>query len=169
MDGLETIMTRRSARTFTGEPVAGEHVETLLRAAMAAPSAGNQQPWRFLAVSDRDTLDHMSTTSPFAQCLKEAPLAIVVCADQTVEKHVGFWVQDCSAATINILLAAHSLGLGGVWLGYYPVRERVSALSSLLGLPTDITPLCIVPLGHPSEELPPSARYEESHVHFERW
>jgi nitroreductase len=169
MEGLETIMTRRSVRAFTEKPVEDGDVETLLRAAMAAPSAGNQQPWRFVVVTDRDTLERMSTTSPFAECLKEAPLAIVVCADQTVEKHVGFWVQDCSAATQNILLAAHGLGLGGVWLGYYPVRERVGALSSLLGLPDGITPLCVVPIGYPSEDLAPAQRYEEAHVHFGRW
>jgi nitroreductase len=169
MNGLDTIMTRRSVRSFTDELVSDEQIETLLRAGMAAPSAGNQQPWRFVVVHDRDLLDELSTTSPYASALTDAPVAVVVCADQRIEKHVGFWVQDCSAATQNILLAAHELGLGACWLGYYPVRERTAGLRRVLGLPEEVVPLCVIAVGHPGEAPKRVDRFEASHVRRDRW
>ncbi len=169
MECLESIMTRRSVRRFADEPVADETVEALLRAAMAAPSAGNQQAWRFVVVRDRETLRRLADASPYASMLPTAPLAVVVCAEPAVEKHLGFWVQDCSAATQNLLLAAHALGLGAVWLGYYPARERVKGASEALSLPDGVVPMCVVPLGRPKEEKPPVDRYDPSYVHRDRW
>jgi nitroreductase len=169
MDGLTTIMTRRSMRRFTDKPVDDAVVERVLRAAMAAPSAGNQQVWRFVVVHDRDVMGKLADASPYASMLPTAPLAIVVCAEAATEKHVGFWAQDCSAATENILLAAHALGLGAVWLGFYPVRERVEAAAEALGLPEEVTPMSVVPLGYPKEELPAVDRYDATYVHMDRW
>ena len=120
MDAMTTIMTRRSIRAYEAEPVSPELVETLLRAAMAAPSAGNQQPWRFVVIAERATLDRLAATSPYAGPLLRASLAVVVCGETLGERHPGYWVEDCSAAMENLLLAAHALGLGAVWLGYHP-------------------------------------------------
>jgi nitroreductase len=169
MDCLEAIMTRRSIRRFTDQPVEDEVVDRLLRAAMAAPSAGNQQAWRFVVVRDRDVLHRLADASPYASVLPTAPLAFVVCAEPAVQKHAGFWVQDCSAAAENLLLAAHALGLGAVWLGYYPVLERVQGATDALGLPEGILPMSVVPVGWPKEQPPPVDRYDATYVHRDRW
>jgi nitroreductase len=169
MDCLDAIMTRRSIRRFTDVAVEDDVVERLLRAAMAAPSAGNQQAWRFVVVRDRDVLRQLADTSPYATMVPSAALAIVVCAEPAAEKHPGFWVQDCSAAVENLLLAAHALGLGAVWLGYYPVRERIQGAAGVLGLPEGIVPMSVVPIGWPKEDLPPVDRYDATYVHKDRW
>ena len=169
MDAMTTIMTRRSIRAYEAEPVSPELVETLLRAAMAAPSAGNQQPWRFVVVTDRAALDRLSGTSPYAGPLLRAPLAIVVCGETLGERHPGYWVEDCSAAMENLLLAAHASGLGAVWLGYHPDLQRIELVRDMLGLPETVVPLGIAAIGHPAEERPPVDRYREDFVHRGLW
>ncbi|MFC2078027.1 nitroreductase family protein [Candidatus Bipolaricaulota bacterium] len=169
MDAIEAILTRRSIRSFRDEPVPEELIETLLRAAMAAPSAGNQQPWQFVVVRDRAVLDRIPTAHPHAQMATEAPLAIVVCGDTALEKHKGFWIQDCSAAVENLLVAAHASGLGAVWCGVYPSEERVAGVRELLAIPEHVVPLALLVMGHPNEEKPPSERYEETRIHSDRW
>ncbi len=169
MDAIDAIMGRRSIRHYTDEPVAREQIDTLLRAAMAAPSAGNQQRWRFVVVTDRERLDRLSGATPYSGMLRGAPLAIAVCADTTEEKHAGYWVQDCSAAMENLLLAAHAIGLGACWLGYHPRDEREASGRELLGLPDHVRVLGVASVGHPAEGKPPSDRYDESFVHMDRW
>jgi nitroreductase len=169
METLDAVLTRRSIRKFADRPVSQELVDKLLHAAMAAPSAGNQQPWHFVVVRDRELLDQLSTTSPFAASLRNAPMAIAVCADPRLEKHRGFWVQDCAAATQNMLVAAHDLGLGACWLGYHPVSERTKAARSVLGLPNEVELLCLVPVGHPEEKQAPADRYDAERVHTDGW
>lgn len=169
MDALEAIMSRRSIRRFADEPVSEEQIQTVLRAAQAAPSAGNQQPWRFIVLTERDTLAAVAATSPYARMLPEAAVGIVVCGDTAGLKHEGMWQQDCSAAVENALLAAHAIGLGGVWLGYYPKLERVAPLKELLGIPEGVEPLAVLAIGHPAETKPPSDRFDPSFVHRERW
>ena len=169
MDAIGAILTRRSIRSFRDEPVSDEIIETLLRAAMAAPSAGNQQPWQFIVIQDRDTLDAIPTVHPHAKMVLEAPLAIVVCGDTTLAKHKGFWVQDCAAAVQNVLLASHASGLGAVWCGVHPNAEREDGLCEFLSLPEQIIPLALLVIGHPNEEKPPSERYDAARVHRDRW
>lgn len=169
MDAIDVLMTRRSIRQFLPKPLTDHEVDVLLRAAMAAPSAGNQQPWRFVVVSDASRLAELSSATPYAKMLASAPLGIVVCADTTSEKHPGYWVQDCSAAVQNMLLAAHSVGLGGVWVGVYPIAERVEAVSGLCALPEGIVPLAMVAVGHPAEVKPPVDRYDAHFVHTDTW
>lgn len=169
MDALEAILTRRSIRQFTDQAVSEAVVEDLLRAAMSAPSAGNQQPWQFVVITDRQILDAIPNIHPYSAMLKQAPLAILVCGDEELETHKGYWVQDCSAATQNLLLAAHARGLGAVWLGIYPRMERVTGLRKLLGLPEHVIPLALVAIGHPAEHLPPAERYNAVRVHRNRW
>ena len=169
MDALEAIFGRRSIRKYTAEPVAEADVDTILHAAMAAPSAGNQQPWRFVATTDRATLDAMAGTTPYGTMLLEAPLAITVCADTRDLKHPQMWQQDCGAATQNALLAVHALGLGAVWLGFWPKMERVTPLKEVLGLPEGVEPFCVLAIGHPAESKPPAERYNAEFVHRDRW
>jgi nitroreductase len=166
---METILTRRSIRQYTAESVPDEVVTDLLRAAMSAPSAGNEQPWQFVVVTDRALLDRVPEIHSYSQMLKQAPLGVLVCGDESKLKYAGYWVQDCSAATQNLLLAAHAKGLGAVWLGIYPKQDRVAAFRELFNLPQEITPLAMVAVGHPAEEKPPADRYDPARVHHNRW
>lgn len=166
---MDAIFTRRSIRKFTDEPVLEKMVENLLRAAMAAPSAGNQQPWQFVVIDDRGILDQVPEIHPYAQMVKQVPLAILVCGDLDREERKGFWVQDCSAATENILIEAEFQGLGAVWLGVYPREDRVKGLRKLLGIPKNNVPFSLIPIGHPGEHKPPSDRYDRARIHHNRW
>jgi len=169
VDAIEAILTRRSIRRYTPQQVAEETVRQLLQAAMSAPSAGNERPWHFIVITDRRLLDEIPRFHPFAAMLKEASVAIVVCGDLRLEQYKGHWVQDCSAATQNLLLAAHTKGLGAVWVGIYPREDRVINVRKLLGLPDSVVPLCLVPLGYPAERIPSSDRYDASRVHSNTW
>lgn len=165
----DPVFARRSIRAYTAEPVTDEQVDRLLRAAMAAPSAGNQQPWRFVVVSDRATLAEIPSVHPYSGMLEHAPLAIVVCGVEEGQRWPQYWVQDCSAAVENILIEAVLLGLGAVWLGVYPLDERVLGLRRLLGIPDEVIPFAVVPIGHPAESKRPAERYVAERVHHERW
>jgi len=169
MDVYEAIYGRRSIRGYTSQPISEDVVQELLKAAMAAPSAGNEQPWQFVVISDRQTLDAIPEYHEYASMLKHAPMAIVVCGDERLEKYKGLWVQDCSAATQNLLLAAHGSGLGAVWLGVHPAEDRVARTRELLGLPREVIPLAIVALGYPAEEKGPADRFDASRIHRNRW
>ncbi len=169
MDAIEAIMTRRSIRSYTENPVSEADIETLLRAAMAAPSAKNQQPWRFVVTTERELIDRLADVSPFGGMLTKAPLAITVCGDLHDLERPGMWQQDCSAAVQNTLLAAHALGLGAVWIGIWPQPERVAPLKELLGLPEGVEPFCMLSIGHPSARREPADRFRPEFVRRERW
>lgn len=169
MDAIEALLTRHSVRKFTSESVDPNQVDLLLRAAMQAPSACNQQPWHFIVVDQRKLLDEIRTFHPYAQMLREAPLAVIVCAQETLETCPGNWVQDCSAAMENLLLAAHAQGLGGVWVGIYPGEDRVRAVQKLFGLDVDIVPLGLAAIGHPTEMPARTDRYRAERVHYNGW
>ena len=169
MNGLDCILTRRSIRQYTPDPVSDEEVKQMLSAAMAAPSAGNEQPWHFVVIRDRELLDAVPRFHPHAQMLVQAPLAIVVCGDPSLERYKGYWMVDCSAATQNILLAAHALGLGSVWIGVWPVEDRVEEMRALLGIAHGIVPFALIALGRPGEHKGPSSRFDEGRVHKDRW
>ena len=167
---MKEIFERRSIRKYSKLPISCDDIEKLLRAAMAAPSAGNQQPWEFILIKDSNILTDITKVHPHSQMLKEASVAIVICADLDKEKqHVGYWVQDCSAATENILIEAQHLGLGSVWLGVYPREDRVKGLKELLNLPVRVVPLSIVSLGYPAEKKDPSNRYDKLRIHINKW
>ena len=168
---LENIHSRKSVRQYTAEPVSEEHIQTMLKAAMAAPSAVNYQPWRFVVVTERAELDAMAEILPYARMLKQAPLAIVVCGETLwfEGKENGFWQQDCSAATQNLLLAAEALGLGAVWTGVYPDPERSAQLSAFLGLPETVQPLCAIPIGHPAGDDKPKDKWKPENIHYGKW
>ena len=169
MEAMDAILSRRSIRKYTEQPVPDEAVEELLKAAMSAPSAGNQQPWQFVVINDRGILDEIPKYHPYSAMLKEASVAILICGDVNSEKHKGYWVQDCSAATQNLLVAAQAKGLGAVWLGVYPREDRVAGIRKVLGLPEQIVPLSLIPVGYKGEEKPPANRYDASRVHHNGW
>lgn len=171
METYEAILSRRSIRKYTDEAVPEEMVTKLLRAAMSAPSASNQQPWYFIAITERVKLEKITEFHPYSSMLHQAPLAILVCGDLKSETHIGldYWVQDCSAATENMLLAAHSAGLGAVWLGIHPRKDRVDKIKELFGLPENIIPLSLVSIGFPGEQKPPSERFDSSRIHYNNW
>lgn len=165
---LRTIHERTSIRSFTDEAVPETLIETLLRAAMAAPSSRNVQPWLFYVVEDRALLKRLSEELPSARMLDQAPLAIVVCGDTRKgdpnAEQVHNWVMDCSAATQNLLLAAHSLGLGAVWTGVHPYAERIATVRKALGLPEHIIPLNVVPVGFPATHTHPKDKWDPEKV-----
>ena len=169
MQTMQSILNRRSVRSYTDQSIADEDLEALVRAAMAAPSAGNEQPWHFVVLTDRELLDAIPEFHPYAKMLKNAPAAIVVVGDETLEKHKGYWVQDCSAATQNILLAAHDLGIGSCWLGVHPVQERVEKMRALLAMPGHVIPFAVVALGYPADEPAHVDRYNPDRVHRNGW
>jgi len=170
MDAMDALFSRRSIRKYTAEAITEEVLREILEAAMSAPSAGNQQSWHFIIIDDRKILNEVPTFHPHSLMLREAPVAVLVCGDLHLEKHIGYWVQDCSAATENLLLAVHAKGLGAVWLGIYPREERVAGLRKLLAIPDHVIPFALVPIGHPSESKPPRPdRYHALKIHHNRW
>jgi nitroreductase len=166
---LETIISRRSIRSYTEQPLNEAIYEDLLRAAMAAPSAHNQQPWEFVVIDDRKLLDAIPEFHPYSKMLSGAPAAILVCARSKDLKSDEFWPQDCAAATQNILLAAAALGVGSVWLGVYPKEPLMKGLRELLELPEDIVPFSLISLGYPAKSKDPSNRYDPARVHKNGW
>ena len=169
MEALEALKTRRSVRAFTDRPVALELVSELIQAAQHAPSAGNEQPWHFIILTERALLDRIPDYHPYAGMLSEAPVAVLVCADVREERHPGMWVQDCAAATQNLLLAAHAKGLGAVWVGIHPREDRIEAFRNLLGLPGNVMPFALIPLGFPAEKPDPEDRTRPERIHMNHW
>jgi nitroreductase len=167
---LDIIFKRRSIRAFLDQPVEKEKIITCLQAAMAAPTAANSQPWEFVVVDDCDIMSQFRKSFVFANY--NAPCAIVVCSNEKLAfKGPGheMWVQDCSAATQNILLAATSLGLGSLWIGIYPLEHNIKRLKRIISLPEEVTPLNIIYLGYPNEVKPPRTRYNEKRVYWNHY
>lgn len=164
---LDFIWRRRSIRKYTEQAVSDEHIATILKAAMAAPSAHNRKPWHFIVIRERLTLNQIAEKHPYAKMLFTAPLAIAVCGDTQLSSKR--WDQDCAAATQNILLALPALGLGGVWIGYHPVDPQQDFLSDLLNLPATIKVFSLVAIGHPAEFKEPRTQFDPQAVHFEHW
>lgn len=169
MEAMDAILSRRSIREYTDQSVSDETIKELLEAAMSAPSAGNEQPWHFVVIRERQILDEIPKYHQYSHMLRNAPVAIMVCGDKRLQKYEGYWVQDCSAATENILIAAKANDLGAVWLGVYPIADRVIALRKLLGIPEEVTPFSLISIGYPAEEKPRSGRYDASRIHHDRW
>lgn len=166
---MDSILKRRSIRKYKDLKVSDEIVEDLLKAAMAAPSAGNEQPWEFVVLRDKEIMKNITEVHPYSKMLLNSDVAIVVCGDEKKEVFKGYWVQDCSAATENILLASQDMGLGAVWLGVYPIVDRVKKIQEILGLPTSVVPLSIVPIGYPDEEKTPEDRFDRTRIHYNGW
>ena len=166
---LDNIATRTSIRDYEARPVEKEKIEKMLRAAMAAPTAMNKQPWHFVVVDQRNVLDALAGANPYAKMLKKAPLAIVVCGNTDKMIEGGgrdFWIQDASAATENLLLAAHAMGLGAVWTGAYPSEERCISISKVLSLSDNLIPLNMIVVGYPAEHPQPKQKFKEENISY---
>lgn len=166
---LNNILERTSVRSYLDKSIEDDKIEKLLRAGMAAPTAVNKQPWHFVVVTDKSLLQKLAKANPYAEMVARAPLAIVVCGDMTKALDGNareFWVQDCSAASENILLAATGLGLGSVWTGTYPSEERCAAVSEVLGLPETLIPLNTIVIGYPDGEVTPKDKWQESNISY---
>ena len=169
---LDNIATRTSIRDYEARPVEKEKIEKMLRAAMAAPTAMNRQPWHFIVVDKRSVLDQLAKANPHAKMLKKTQLAIVVCGDMDKAIEGGgrdFWIQDVSAATENLLLAAHAMGLGAVWTGAYPAEERCKAIEKVFDLPDNIIPLNIVVVGYPAEHPQPKDKFKDGNISYNEY
>jgi nitroreductase len=164
MNTLEAIFTRRSIRKFLNKSVADDILQEIVKAGMYAPSAHNEQPWHFVIIKDRKILDEIPTFQPYSDMCKSATCAIIVCGDLSLEKSQGNWPQDCAAATQNILLAIHDLGLGGVWASIYPREERMKRHQELLKLPQNILPFALIPLGYTDEKPKTVDRFKKERI-----
>ena len=169
MDALDCIHTRRSIRKYEKREVPEALVREVISAGMAAPSAKNEQPWHFVVLTDRALLEKASDLHIYAKMVRDAPVAILVCGDLALEKSKDKWVQDCSAAAENMLLAAHALGLGAVWVAVYPSEDRVAFLKEMLGLPESVFPLALIPLGYPAQPSAKVDRFKEERIHTNKW
>ncbi|HHJ53183.1 MAG TPA: nitroreductase family protein [Caldithrix abyssi] len=169
METLKAILTRYSVREYQPKPVPEPLVEQLLRAAMQAPSAHNRQPWHFVQIDDRGLLNAIADYHPYAKMLYRAPLAIAVCSDRDLEKKEGYRILDCAAATENILLAAHALGLGGVWIAVYPNQERMRKMAELFHLPNRVEVISMVAVGYPLNQKQTESRYRADRIHRNGW
>lgn len=169
METIDAIKNRRSIRKYTSQDISDEIINELLFAAMMAPSARNTQSWQFVVIRKRAVLYKLSDVHPYAKMLKEAPLAILVCGDKTLEESEPYLNQNCCAATQNILLAAYSMGIGSVWLGVYPRTERINPIKDLLGIPENILPISLISLGYPDETKVNPERFVMEKVHFDNW
>lgn len=169
MNLMRAIYQRRSVRHYTAEVITDAQIEELIRAAMYAPSAGNAQPWHFVVIRERAILDEIPKFHPFAQMLKQASVAVLICADEHLEKYPGRWMMDCAAAAQNFLLAAYGSGLGAVWVGLYPEEERMAGVARLVQLPEYIHPVCLIPVGVPAEPKRAVDRFKPERIHHDRW
>lgn len=168
---LNFIFGRRSIRVYSPGEVGEPAVTRLLEAAMAAPSAMTKDPWRFVVVRDKQTLAKLAALHPGAAMLTSAAMAIVVCGDldAAFERQISYLLQDCSAATENLLLAAHAQGLGACWVGLHPGEPLIKRVKELLSLPASFVPVAVVSLGLPGEQPAPRTRYNPAHVRAEKW
>jgi nitroreductase len=169
MDALEAILTRRSVRNYIKKPISDQNIKELLDCAMSAPSAGNEQPWHFIIIDDPNILSKVPSFHNHAQMLNDASCAILVCGDMNLDKHNGMWIQDCAAATQNILIAIRAKELGAVWLGIFPRKVRIKGMNDLLNLPDNIMPFSLISIGHPAVKQEKSNRFDESRIHHNKW
>ncbi len=170
-DALSIIHNRKSVRHFTGQAVAKEDLEIILKAGMAAPTAVNKQPWSFVVVTDRKDLDALAVVLPYAKMLDQAGAAIVVCAipNQAFNGSAEFAIIDSTCASENILLAAEALGLGALWTAVYPDKDRIKAVRDILNIPQEVIPLNVIPVGHPTGEDKPKDKYKLENIHWGKW
>jgi nitroreductase len=169
MDLFSSLLKRRSIRKYTDQEIPSGAMDKLLKSAMYAPSAMNNQAWQFIVVNQRKKLDKVLKVIPHAEMLKSAQAAVLICGDLNLEKNIDYIQQNCSAATQNLMLCAHGLGLGSCWIAVYPVKETISSLQELFKLPEFVTPISLVSLGYPAENPIAEDRFKTEKVHFNQW
>lgn len=169
---IENIFARKSVRAYTPKPIEKEKIDLLVKAAMAAPTAVNKQPWAFIVIDDREVLDKLAIELPYAKMAAQAPLAIVVCGDLSKALNGEtdqYWMLDCSAASENLLLAAESMGLGAVWTAVYPENDRIAKVRSVLSLPDYIIPFNLIPVGYPQHQEEAKDKFKAENIHYNKW
>ncbi len=165
------IISRVSVRKFTNDPVTDDELTAILYAAMSAPSGVNKQPWEFIVIDEPELLKELSSALPYAKMTEKAPVAIIVCGNKErmlPGADANLWEQDCSAASENILLAAHSLGLGGVWTCLYPHEDRIEPVKKILNIDDNLIPFNLIPIGHPETDHSPMDKWKTDRIHFNR-
>ena len=169
MEIQEAILTRRSIRKYTNRKISEDLITAILRAAMYAPSAMNQQPWHFIVVDDAAFLKKLSQIHPYGEMLSDASHGVLVCGDEKLQLTEDYWPVDCSNATQNLLLSAHGYGLGAVWLGVYPREERMKDMRNVFNLPGHVYPFALISLGYPAEKKPMPSRFDQERIHKNKW
>ena len=169
METLQTIQTRRSIRKYTSQKISGDKIDTILKAAMYAPSAMNYQPWHFIVLEERKDIDQINKINPHAEMMMQAPLAIIICGDLNLEMNIDYLVQGCSAATQNALLAIHEVGLGGVWVSVYPNKDIIEGIRKYFRIPENIVPVSAIAIGYPDEVKENEDRFHREKIHQGRW
>lgn len=169
---IKNIFNRKSVRNYIERPIGKDTLELLVKAAMAAPTAGDKRPWAFIVITDKIKLQTLAGAMPYGKMLNKASAAIVVCGIPSQSfpgESAEYWIQDCSAATENLLLAVEALNLGAVWIGVYPSTERIVEVNKVLEIPTDVIPLNIISIGIPTGKEKPKDKYNATQVHWEKW
>jgi nitroreductase len=166
---FESLFNRRSIRNYTSEKIHNAELEKIIEAGMYAPSAVNKQPWHFVIFRDKSTINAIIEVHPNSKMLNQASAGILICFDKKLEHDNGYGPIDCSAATQNMLLAAHELGFGTCWIGIYPREKRVSTLHNLFNLPEHVIPFAVVSVGYPNEVKQKPERFKKERIHFEKW
>jgi nitroreductase len=169
---LDSIFNRRSIRTYSDKELSNDIIEKLINAAVQAPSAVNKQTWDFVVITEQSLKDKIADTYIYTKMVKDAPAAILVCGnlDRALPGPAeDFWVQDCSAASTNLLIAAQSLGLGAVWTGVYPLQDRRDFYTELLDLPKNIVPFALISVGYPTKEYPAKKYRVPEQIHYNNW
>jgi nitroreductase len=169
MEVLQAINTRRSIRKYKSDEIKETEIKEILNAAMHAPSAGNQQSWEFIVVTDREKLKEIASVKQYAKMAAGAPLALIICARTTNLAHPNFYEQDCSAATQNALLAAHGLGIGAVWVGINYDKNEDKSFRELFNIPDDINPVSCIIFGYPDEVKEPAERFDKNKIKYNTW
>ena len=168
METIKAIMSRRSIRSWTNEPVTEGERKIILEAAMNAPSAADARPWHFVTLDDPEVIKQFASMGG-TEMLEESTFLVLVCCDVSKEIYPGFWPQDCSCAAQNMQLAAHDIGIGCVWIAIHPLEEREKVCREALGIPEEITPFALLAMGVPNEVIGPEYRYNEEMLHSNKW
>jgi nitroreductase len=166
---MDAIFRRRSIRKFTDQEVSDDQIRVILEAAQCAPHAGPIPSWRFYVIRDKQLLTSLAAMADYTSYLKDISCAIVVAGDMSVGAPEEFWAQECSAAAMNILNVVEEMELGAVWIGVFPIANEITFVKNNLGLPDNVTPLNIIPIGYPAKQPEPKVRYNEERVHFPIW
>lgn len=169
MNTLEAILTRRSIRRYKDQPVEKEKIDKILKAAMYAPSSHNSQPWHFIVIDNKEILNKIADVHPYAKMCRESPVGILICGDREIENLEGYIALNCAVAAENILLAAHELDLGSVWIAVYPRQERIKIFKELFNLPDTILPIAMIAIGYPDEKKNQPERFKPERIHYNSW
>lgn len=169
MNIIEALLNRRSIRKYKNNKIEKDKIDTILKAAMYAPSAMNLQAWHFIVIDDQSVLVETIKSIPHAELLKQTPAAILVCGNSEIEKNESWMLQNCSASIQNILLAAHGLGIGTCWIAIHGMPEVVSNVVKQFNLPKNVVPIALISLGFPDETVTAEERFKENKIHYNKW